>query len=295
MKNKEQTSKSFGEKWLTEEGKNYGTSKSDVLEQFLPLFGIHEEKDLYDIFKDGMNCLDAGCGVGWAEELFNINENVTRYAVDISDSVEIAKERTKHMNNVIVLKADLGSLPFDKEFFDIIFSNGVLHHTGNTEKYFSKLCYHLKPNGLIGVYIYCKKPLIRSLADEHIRNNTTLLSFDECLDFSESISKLGKSLQKIKEGIVIEEDIPLLGIKKGTYGMQEFIYNHFLKCYYNDNMGLDGSTLVNVDWYHPSIVTFHTLEEILTWFGNNNIKDDIKVLQPEGWEHSGWFISGRKI
>jgi len=292
---RDKTERSFSEKWLTDVGRVYGKKDDNVEEQFLSILGAASENDLYNIFEDGTLCLDAGCGVGWAEELFNINKNMERYAVDLSDSVLVAQERTKHMDNVHVIKADIGRLPFRKNVFDIIFSNGVLHHTGNTEKYFSKLCYHLKPGGLIGVYIYCKKPFIRDLVDTVIRENyTTYWSFDECLKFSKTLSKLGRSFQNINEYIIIEEDIPLLNIESGVYRVHDFIYNHFLKCFYNDKQGLDVSTLVNVDWYHPAIATFHTLAEITGWFEDNNIIESVKVIQPKGWEHSGWFVSGRK-
>jgi len=294
MSNKDQTTRSFGNKWLTDAGRNYG-KKEEVLEQFLSIFGVEREEDLKEIFKDGMTCLEAGCGVGWAEEIFNVNENVDMYAVDISDSVEVAKKRTAHMKNVRVMKADIKNLPFQKEFFDIIFSNGVLHHTGDTEGYFTKLCGHLKKGGFIGVYIYNKKPFIRSLSDEFIRKHTTNLPFAECLDFSETLSKLGKAFQQIEDKLVIEDDIPLLGIKSGEYNLQSFIYNYFLKCFYNKEWGLALSTSVNVDWYHPKVVTFHSIEEITGWFKKNNIIKDIKILQPKGWEHSGWFVSGRKF
>ena len=292
---KKQTADSFGEKWLSEAGRNYGR-KEDVMEQFLSILGIEKEDDLKEIFKDSMVCLDAGCGVGVAEEILNINKNVKIYAIDISDSVRVAEERTRDMENVQVLKADIKDLPFKRTgLFDIIFSNGVLHHTGDAEGYFSELCHHLKPCGLIGIYIYNKKPLIRGLADSFIRDkHTTHLSFEDCSEFSKKLSKLGQSFQQIKEELVIEDDIPLLGIKRGKYNLQSFIYDHFLKCFYNDKWGMDMSTVVNVDWYHPPEASFHSLTEILGWFRRNNIKIGLKVLQPDGWEHSGWFVSGRK-
>ena len=290
-----QTSKSFGDKWQSDAGKNFAITKEEVEEQILSLFACNKEEDLNEIFKDDMNCLDAGCGVGWAEALYNINPKVNRFAIDISDSVEVAATRTKDIENVLVLKSDIGKLPFKYKFFDIIFSNGVLHHTGDTQKYFSILCDHLKPGGIIGVYIYNKKPLIRSLADKYIRKNTTKLSHQECVDLSTQITLLGKSLSKINEFLEVEEDIPLLGIKKGKYNLQRFIYNHFIKCFYDINYDISKSVITNLDWYHPVNVTFHTSEEILSWFYDNNIRYNVRLIQPNGWKHSGYFVSGRKV
>ena len=120
------------------------------------------------------------------------------------------------------------------------------------------------------------------------------MSFDECMMFSEQVTKLGKELQKYNNRLLIEDDIPLLGIKKGTYDVQKFIYDHFLKCYYNEKLGFNMSVITNVDWYHPKYASHHTREEIEGWFRDNNI-EGIKFIQPKGWEYSGFFVSGRKL
>ncbi len=86
------------------------------------MLGVGEEKQLKEIFKDGMNILNAGCGVAWSEYLFNVNENTNRFAVDYSLSVETGYNRTKELDNVFVGQADILQLPFKDNFFDVIFS-----------------------------------------------------------------------------------------------------------------------------------------------------------------------------
>ncbi|MBN2406716.1 MAG: methyltransferase domain-containing protein [Elusimicrobia bacterium] len=288
-----QTARSFASKWcskLCEADKNKGDSRA---EQFLAMLGVGSRDQLRDIFRDGMNCLNAGCGLAWSEYMFNDNPKVNRFAVDISRSVDVGYERTRDLDNVFIGQADLFGLPFKKEFFDIIYSDGVLHHTGDAVRAFNDLSGYLKPGGIMGIYIYCVKPFLRELADRELREVTTRMSFEECLDFSEKIALLGRSLQRIKEPLVIDEDIPLMNIKKGEYDLQKFIYDHFVKCYYNDYQGMDMSVITNVDWYHPKYATHHTREEVAGWFETNGF-GDIKFVQPKGWEHSGFFVSGRK-
>lgn len=298
MKNlNEQTAESFGEKWKHESTQIWGDPKTpEQLERmkvkFLAIFGVTNMKELDNIFQDGMKCLNAGCGPAWAERLFNVNENVTRYAVDISDSVEVAKDNLRDVDNVIISREDILELPFENYFFDIIFSDGVIHHTGDAKGAFIELCRCLKPGGLIGIYIYRTKPFLRRIIDKNLRAVTTEMTFDECMNFSYHVAKLGKSLQKIKEKLVIDEDISLLDIPKGEYSLQKFIYDFIIKCYYNDIWGMDFSTAVNLDWYHPKNVSFHTLEEVLGWFRDNGI-NNTKVIQPDGYEYSGYYVSGR--
>lgn len=296
IKKNVQTGKSFSLKWKMGQSLILGRNREErniLEEQFLAMLGIRSKKELKSLFKDGINCLNAGCGVAWSEYLFNVNKRVNRFAIDLSLSTEVAYEKTKKMPNICVVQADLLKLPFKKNYFDIIFSDGVLHHTEDTEKAFNILCEYLKPGGIIGVYLYCKKPFIRELVDREIRKITTEMSFNECLKFSKDITKLGKSLKKIKQNIVIEKDIPLLDIKKGEYDLQKFVYDHFVKCFYNKNANEKFSDLINVDWYHPKYADHHTKEEILFWFKANNLSK-IKIMQPKGWEYSGYFVSGKK-
>jgi len=206
---------------------------------------------------------------------------------------ELIEEIGELGGQAIGVQADVSKLPFREQFFNIIFSGGVLHHTGDAEGAFAALCRHLKPGGIIGIYIYCMKPFLRELADKEIRAITTEMSFEECLEFSEKITQLGKALRKFKDPLLVEDDIPLLGIKKGEYGLQKFIYDHFLKCFFSDELGYDISVLTNVDWYHPKHASHHTREEVAGWFEENRIADP-QFIQPEGWEFSGYFVSGRK-
>lgn len=297
MSDASQTCKSFGRKWKESEHFNFTgnhVQRQSLEEQFLALLGVNTKNDLNSIFKEGMNCLDAGCGIGWSEYLFNDNKTVNRFAVDFSESVEVAYDKTKVIDNVFVAQADITNLPFKDNFFDIIYSNGVLHHTNNTENSFTSLCKKLKPGGLIGIYIYNKKPFLRELADKEIRSVTTKLSYEECHEFSRQITELGNAFDKISEPLHINKDIPILGIEKGKYNLQRFIYDHFLKCFFNQDLGYEHSVTVNIDWYHPKFACHHTAEEISQWFINNDIKDT-NFIQPEGWEKSGFFVSGRKV
>jgi arsenite methyltransferase len=291
-----QTGRSFGDKWQAEACKSLGYTEAErelFQEIFLSLLGCSTLEDIFKIFEKAETCLDAGCGIGWADDLFNVNTRTKRVAVDISLSVEVAYERLKNIPNVLIAQADIFNLPFSEEYFDIIFSNGVIHHTPNPKEAFSILCKYLKPKGLIGVYIYNVKPFLREIADKEIRKLTTQMSFDNCYNFSRQIAALGKALQQIDQPLIVEEDIPLLNINKGQHNLQKFIYDHFLKCFYNKKLGDEISEVTNVDWYHPKYASHHTREEIQGWFDENDI-ENVRFIQPPGWEHSGYFVSGNK-
>ena len=113
------------------------------------------------------------------------------------------------------------------------------------------------------------------------------------MDYSRKMTMLGKALKTIDRPIVIEEDIELLNIKAGSYDLQSFIYEHFMKCWYNPTQDEEYANLVNQDWYHPSYASHHKKEDVFHWFKDAGFIHT-KCIQPPGWEHSGYFISGRK-
>jgi len=294
-----QIAEGFGYKWKEWHKKVTQIESDQYIKSrevaFSAILGVNTIMEAFSLFKDGMSCLDVGCGLAFSESLFNPNPKCNRFAVDIAhEAVEVAYEQTKEMENVFVAQADLLSMPFGKGFFDIIFSDGVIHHTRNSEKSFATLCSHLKIGGLIGIYVYNVKPFIRELVDEHLRRGTKWMSFISCMAFSEQIAKLGRSFKAFKEPLVIKEDIPLLDIKRGRYDLQKFIYDYFLKCFYNEDFGIEASILCNFDYYFPRYASHHTQQEVQHWFNANGI-DEVKFIQPKGWEHSGYFASGRKV
>jgi len=260
----------------------------------LAVLGCHTATQAKGVLKKAKRILNAGCGVAWSEYLFNYNPQAERHGVDLSLSVEVAYRHTHNISNMVISQGSVFDLPYRDKMFDIIFSVGVLHHTPDPSGALRALSRKLAPGGLIGVYIYNKKPFLRELADEKIRKITTRLSYQECMKFSKEISQFGKALSRIHQPLKIKKDIELLGIKKGTYSLQRFVYDHIVKCWYNPNTDDGYADVVNQDWYHPFYASHHSKDEVVSWFKKAGCKR-IKILQPKGWEHSGYFVSGRKL
>ena len=292
-----QTAKSFGDKWNEPRSRMIGVTESDrktLTIQFLATLGCDSMGDAKQLFSRAKKTLNAGCGVAWSEYLYEWdNPLLERHCIDMSKSVEVARDNTDHLADVIVIQGDILNLPYKDETFDIVYSNGVVHHTPDARRAVLELGKKVVEGGLLGIYIYCIKPFIREVCDKEIRKHTTKMSYEEAMKFSHSISLLGKSLNDLNQKIYIEENIELLGIKAGEYNLQQFIYDHFVKCWYNSDQGMQYSDLVNVDWYHPYYASHHTKEEVLAWFKEAGFHQ-LKCKQPTGFEHSGYFISGRK-
>jgi len=106
----------------------------------------------------GKIVLDAGCGSG--QDMARIaGKGAKVIGVDQSEGIYNAMEYNKgtpFYNNLHFVRADINQLPLKNEVFDIIYSNGVLHHTPDTRHSFSCLSSLLKKDGYIAVWVYDK-------------------------------------------------------------------------------------------------------------------------------------------
>jgi len=115
---------------------------------FVPLENFHS-------LKDGV-VLEVGCGKG------RHTHYVSKYAkevvsVDLGGAIDVADANNK-ADNIHFVQADIYNLPFRENFFDFIFSLGVLHHLPTPEEGFKKILSFLKLNEQILLYVYHSFP-----------------------------------------------------------------------------------------------------------------------------------------
>jgi SAM-dependent methyltransferase len=101
--------------------------------------------------------LEAGCGTGQLTNFLGMAPYRKVIGGDICrNSLRLAKafrDRYSIRNNVF-LQMNLFRLPFRDASFDLIVSNGVLHHTGDPAGGFAALVRKLKPGGIIAIGLY---------------------------------------------------------------------------------------------------------------------------------------------
>jgi len=102
--------------------------------------------------------LEVGCGTGQLS-LFLKRFNRIICGIDLSiPSLTLAEEfrLRNQIENVFFAKMNIFNLQFKNEIFDYVISNGVLHHTYNTEVAFSKILKPLKKGGYVIIGLYHK-------------------------------------------------------------------------------------------------------------------------------------------
>jgi len=101
--------------------------------------------------------LEIGLGVGNDADEF-VKNKANYYGIDLtSNSVNFVRERLKKKYNYKTNKittCDSKKTPFKNNFFDIIYSFGVIHHSKNTEEIIKEIKRILKPSGKIFIMIY---------------------------------------------------------------------------------------------------------------------------------------------
>ena len=170
------TAASFGAKW-----ESFSESERDRLAQFQfewydSRFGFGDEAGLAAELSDKSWILDAGSGPGnHAARYARLSDNRV-VGMDLSDSVKRSSETFAHLHNLDFVQGDILNPPFASESFDYVVSDQVIHHTPDCPRAFRTLAQLVKPGGQFAVYVYKVKPLLRELADEHVREVTTKMS-----------------------------------------------------------------------------------------------------------------------
>lgn len=103
----------------------------------------------------GQRILEVGCGSGRFTE-HAASTGATVVSIDYSVAVDANYAINGERENLLIVQADVYSLPFRRGFFDKVFSFGVLQHTPDVRRAFGSLLGPLKSGGSIAVDVYAK-------------------------------------------------------------------------------------------------------------------------------------------
>jgi SAM-dependent methyltransferase len=98
--------------------------------------------------------LDAGCGSGRLTASLGRCGARSVVGLDISESVEVAARRVESLPNVRILQGDILNPPLRPGSFDLVWSEGVLHHTPDAAAAFRSLARRVRPGGRMYVWLY---------------------------------------------------------------------------------------------------------------------------------------------
>lgn len=261
----EQATKRTREQWYYE---RFGFTRGDA--------------DVREFLRSARFVLEAGTGTGVDTDLLARNCDGLVFGIDISSAIDLAYARLHEHERVVLLQADIARLPFRSGFFDVISCDQVLHHTPDPRANFTRLVRLLRPGGQLLLYVYRVKGPLREFADDHLRGIFTTAPLEQCLDFSERITRFGRALSRLRATVEIEDDLPELGIKRGVYDVQRLLYDHVLKCFWNDNYDFMTNAMINFDWYRPLHAFRYSEDDIRSWSAGEGLAIQHMDVSPSG-------------
>lgn len=272
-----QTSTSFGYKWGRRDSYEDKAAIDSYRAWLLAKYGFASAGEWASYFDGKRRVLDVGCGSGYSSALWLDDPAWTGHAmwigIDISEAIDVACERLGGIPNTHFAQADALRLPFAPGTFDAVFSEGVLHHTPSTREALLASARLLAPGGAFHFYVYRKKAPVREFTDDHVRAAIATMSNDEAWEAMRPLTKLARDLTALHATIEVD-DIPVLGIKAGTYDVQRFIYWNFAKLFWNEAYPFEANLHVNFDWYRPHYANRQTADEVRAWCAEAGLRID---------------------
>ena len=139
-----QVAEEFAEQW-----KRYDDRRDEYRQQLLDWLAPVDP----EFFKDKL-VLDGGCGKGRHLKVSAEFGPRVVIGVDLGEAVYVARQATRHLPNVQVVRGDILRLPFKKDVFDYAYSVGVLHHLPDPRGGFDSLLSTVAPDGHISAWVY---------------------------------------------------------------------------------------------------------------------------------------------
>jgi|LakMenEpi03Aug12_release.lakeMendotaPanAssembly.Ray.scaffolds.fasta_scaffold260996_2 2-polyprenyl-3-methyl-5-hydroxy-6-metoxy-1,4-benzoquinol methylase len=212
--------------------------------------------------------LDIGCGAGRFAEIA-LQAGAYVVALDYSSSVDACYNNLSHNKNLLIIQGDIYELPLCPEFFDYVYSLGVLQHTPDVKKAFFSLPPMLKKGGSFCVDFYEKSWRSFFLPKYWLRPFTKRLNQVDLFNFLEKVVPF---LFNISE---VLRKIPIIG----KYLMRFIpVANWSNTLPLNKKQLKEWALLDTFDWLSPAYDNPQTSETLLKWLNKSNLQD-IEVLK----------------
>ena len=203
----------------------------------------------FENFK-GKKLLEVGVGAG-TDFLQWVRGGTKAYGIDLTQE---AIDHVQHRLDIYGLEAeqlivgDSENLPFEDNFFDVVYSWGVIHHTPNTERALNEIIRVLKPGGVAKIMIYHRHSLLVYLFwfKHALLKGKPWRSFSYVLwHYMESIGTKAYTIPELKK-MLSQDNVEIIEIKPVlTYydkmlrfnKFYQFVSNIFAKLLGGDKVG----------------------------------------------------------
>lgn len=252
---------SFGFEWNAhhkgkiEKHTVFGRDNETDTEYFFKALHIRPE-DLKDKL-----VIDVGCGSAKLTKSISSFSPSFVFGTDINEASPLSAKYCFDVPNCEVIRSDIFNLPFAPEIFDIVWCNGVIHHTPYPSEAFSHVAHLVKPGGTLYVWVYEK----RFSPFNQVKDIFRLLRLDRIphfylFDICKILSILSVGFHAIWRGsLYFPNQIGILKTGRLLRTLRYRPYGEFLMTWF--------------DSLSPRFDSRHTREEVSGWFMNHGFHD----------------------
>jgi GT2 family glycosyltransferase/uncharacterized protein YbaR (Trm112 family)/SAM-dependent methyltransferase len=218
---------------------------------------VPTEQDVRNVdtsFLKGRTVIEMGCGMG------KYVQTVARYSrlavgLDLSNSLDRARENMRHMANVLLVQGNILQPPFRPESFDYVYSVGVLHHTPDCRLAFKRSASLVKPGGRLSVWLYPteRQTGVYARAVHFVQDG--LIRPVTCRMPPEWLYQVCRLLGKM----TFWRDAAAV---RGRRRLAQFLALFAVGGHTDRKI----AEFLNFDWYSPQYRSYHSEDELLQWF-----------------------------
>jgi len=248
------TSESFGFEWH-----RYPGPRPEDRGLFL------EETQFPEDALNGKLVLDAGCGMGrYTHVALSLGAEVVSF--DLSESLTRLIPEMRENTKLHVVQGDLLRPPLKPGVFDVIYSQGVIHHTANTRGAFDSIASLVKREGLLSVWVYGTPGSYSSFKTNPLKSTRGWLK-----SLLPIVWLLVWMRQLFSDTLrVFTTRMPVLFLYGLCYPLTVLGAIPILKYFtFSVEPEFQVRLIENFDWLAPPFQTKHTKEEFGEWFSEN--------------------------